>query len=229
MKASAVIVAAGSGIRLALETPKAFVQIGGVTMLARALRTLGFVDAIGEAVVAVPSGMERAARDEANATGIEIPVKITSGGAERQDSVRIALAFTSTEAEIVVIHDAARPFGTAAMFSNCIEAAARIGGAIAAIPVADTIKRVEDRSIQSTLTRSGLWQAQTPQAFQRALLIEAHVRAFQDGITATDDSDLVERLGARVEVVEGSPLNLKITMPDDLVIAETIAARIERG
>jgi len=226
MKASALIVAAGSGTRLGLETPKAFVRLGGMTLLARVLRTLRLVDAIGEAVVAVPSGMERAARGEANAVGVEIPVKITSGGAERQDSVRIALAFTSAEAEIVVVHDAARPFATPAMFSECIEAAARIGGAIAAIPLADTLKRVDGRSIQSTLTRSGLWQAQTPQAFNRALLVEAHARASGDGTVATDDSDLAERLGVRVEVVEGSPLNLKITTPDDLAMANAIAARL---
>ncbi len=227
MKASVVIVAAGSGNRLGLATPKAFVRVAGMTLLARALRTLRSVDAIGEAVVAVPSGMERAARGEVNAAGLEIPVKITPGGGERQDSVRIALAFTSAEADIAIVHDAARPFATAAMFSECIEAAARIGGAIAAIPVADTLKRVEGgRSIQSTLTRSGLWQAQTPQAFHRALLVEAHARASRDGTVATDDSDLVERLGARVEVVEGSPLNFKITTPDDLAIAEAIATRI---
>jgi len=222
-----MIVAAGSGTRLGLEIPKAFVQIAGITLLAHALRTLRSVDAIGEAVVAVPSGMERAARGEANAAGLEIPVKITLGGAERQDSVRIALAFTSAEAEIVIIHDAARPFATPSMFSACIEAAARIGGAIAAIPVADTLKRVEGRSILSTLTRAGLWQAQTPQAFQRALLIEAHARASRDRTVATDDSDLVERLSTPVEVVEGSPLNLKITTPDDLAVAEAIAARID--
>lgn len=227
MKASVVIVAAGSGNRLGLATPKAFVRVAGMTLLARALRTLRSVDAIGEAVVAVPSGMERAARGEVNAAGLEIPVKITPGGGERQDSVGIALAFTSAEADIAIVHDAARPFATAAMFSECIEAAARIGGAIAAIPVADTLKRVEGgRSIQSTLTRSGLWQAQTPQAFHRALLVEAHARASRDGTVATDDSDLVERLGARVEVVEGSPLNFKITTPDDLAIAEAIATRI---
>jgi len=226
MKASALIVAAGSGNRLGLATPKAFVRVAGMTLLARALRTLRSIDAIEEAVLAVPPGMETSGRAEVNAAGLEIPVKITSGGAERQDSVRIALAFTSAEAEIVVVHDAARPFATPAMYSECIATAARVGAAIAAIPVADTLKRVDGRSIQSTLTRSGLWQAQTPQAFNRALLIEAHARASRDGTLATDDSDLVERLGARVEVVEGSPLNLKITTPDDLAIAESISNRI---
>jgi 2-C-methyl-D-erythritol 4-phosphate cytidylyltransferase len=115
------------------------------------------------------------------------------------------------------------------MFAACVETAARAGGAITAIPVADTLKRVAGRTIESTQLRAGLWQAQTPQAFQRALLVDAHSRALRDGIAATDDADLVERIGAIVEVVEGSPMNLKITTRDDLAIAEAIVARSERS
>jgi 2-C-methyl-D-erythritol 4-phosphate cytidylyltransferase len=229
MKASAIIVAAGSGTRLGLDVPKAFVRIGDSTLLIRALRTLRAIPAIDEAVITVPDGMEQLARDEVNASGLEIPVKITPGGIERQDSVRIALSLVSVEAEIVIIHDAARPFATPARFTACIETAVRAGGAITAIPVADTLKRVAGRTIESTQLRAGLWQAQTPQAFQRALLVDAHNRALRDGIAATDDADLVERIGAIVEVVEGSPMNLKITTRDDLAIAEAIVARSERS
>jgi 2-C-methyl-D-erythritol 4-phosphate cytidylyltransferase len=229
MKASAIIVAAGSGTRLGLDLPKAFVKIGDSTLLIRALKTLRAVSTIDEAVITVPAGMEQLARGEVNSSGLEIPVKITPGGIERQDSVRIALSLVSVEAEIVIIHDAARPFATSAMFRACIETAARAGGAVTAIPVADTLKRVAGRTIECTQLRAGLWQAQTPQAFQRALLVDAHNRALRDGIAATDDADLVERIGATVEVVEGSPLNLKITTRDDLAIAEAIAARNERS
>ena len=228
MKVSAIIVAAGSGTRLGHDSPKAFVRIGSATLLFRTLRTVRAVTSIEEAVITAPGGMEKAARNEVNVAGLEIPVKITPGGVERQDSVRIALALTSAEADVVLVHDAARPFATPAMFSACIDKAAREGGAIVAIPLADTLKRVRGQSIDSTLARAGLWQAQTPQAFQRAFLIDAHNRAVRDKITATDDADLVERLGATVEVVEGSALNLKITTPDDLLIAEAIAARIDR-
>jgi len=224
MKASAIIVAAGSGIRLGRQTPKAFVRVAGRTLLGYSLGVMRQVDEIAEAVIAVPAGMERAARAEAAAAGLEIPIKITAGGAERQDSVRIALALTSAEAEIVVVHDAARPFATRMIFRDSIEAAARVGASIAALPVADTLKRVDGGSIIATLPRAGLWQAQTPQCFRREVLVAAHERAARERIGATDDAELVERLGLRVAVVDGSASNLKITTPDDLKLAEALAA-----
>jgi 2-C-methyl-D-erythritol 4-phosphate cytidylyltransferase len=225
MRASAIIVAAGSGTRLGLETPKAFVRLANRSLLARALETLKPVAAIGEAVITVPAGMERAARAEVAAAGLEIPVKITIGGAERQDSVRIALALTSAEAEIVVIHDAARPFATAAMYENCIATAARAGAAIVALALADTLKKVEGHTIIATVPRAGLWLAQTPQAFGREMLISAHERALRERIGATDDADLAEQCGATVEIVEGSALNFKITTADDLALANALAAQ----
>jgi 2-C-methyl-D-erythritol 4-phosphate cytidylyltransferase len=265
MRASAIVVAAGSGLRLGAGTPKAFLPFAGTTLLGATLRTIGAVPSIGEVVITVPAGMETRARHEVGAAGLEIPVKIVAGGAERQDSVRIALALTSAEAELIVVHDAARPLASVAMFEACLERAAAIGAAIVAVPVADTLKRVakNDRAggteqgarqwseaersgesascvqkndsatrgqdkdqdiICATLPRAGLWQAQTPQAFRRRLILDAHARATQAGITATDDSDLVEQTGARVAVVPGSPTNLKITTADDLRFAEALAA-----
>lgn len=226
MTASAIIVAAGIGTRLGSGEPKAFVKIGGRTMLSYSLVAVGQVSAIGEVVITVPEGFESAARAEAVAAGLGAAVKITPGGIERQDSVRIALGLTSAESELVIVHDAARPLATPAIFEACIAAAARAGGAIAAIPVADTLKRVadSDRTITATVARAGLWQAQTPQAFRRAVLVAAHRRAVSEGIVATDDADLVERTGARVEVVEGSTANIKVTTPSDLAIAEAIIA-----
>ena len=223
MAASVIVVAAGSGTRLGSELPKAFVQLAWRTLLAYSFSAIRDVAEIDEAIVAVPHGMERAARSEAERAELKIPIKITAGGRERQDSVRIALALTSAEAEIVVVHDAARPFATPAMFRSSIEAAARSGAAIVAVPVADTLKRVDSGRIVATLARAGLWQSQTPQAFRRKILIEAHERARREGIGGTDDAELAERIGLSVEVVEGSPLNFKITTPDDLRIAEAIA------
>ena len=204
MTASAIIVAAGSGVRLGSGAPKAFVKIGGRTMLSYSLRAIAQVTSIVEVVIAVPEGFENAARAEAAAAGLAIPVKITPGGIERQDSVRIALELTSSESALVIVHDAARPLATPAIFEACIAAAARAGGAIAAIPVSDTLKRVadSDSAIVATVARAGLWQAQTPQAFRREALVAAHRRAVSEGIVATDDADLVERTGVRVEVVE---------------------------
>ncbi len=226
LTASAIIVAAGSGVRLGSSAPKAFVKLGGRTMLSYSLAAVGQVSSIGEIVIAVPEGFENAARAEGAAAGLGVPVKITPGGIERQDSVRIALGLTSSESELVIVHDAARPLATPAIFEACLSAAARAGGAIAAIPMADTLKRVADNgsAIVATVARAGLWQAQTPQAFRRALLVAAHQQAVGSGIVATDDADLVERTGARVEVVEGSTANIKITTPSDLAIVEAIIA-----
>jgi 2-C-methyl-D-erythritol 4-phosphate cytidylyltransferase len=195
-------------------------------MLHYSLRAIAALEQIGEAVVTVPAGMERRARAEVERAGLDIPVKLVAGGAQRQDSVRIALGFTSAESEVVVVHDAARPFATSALFAACIDAAQRADGAIAAIAVADTLKRVESRTITATVSREGLWQAQTPQAFKRAALVEAHDRAIRERWAATDDAELIERCGGRIEVVESSATNLKITTPADLEIAETLATRI---
>jgi 2-C-methyl-D-erythritol 4-phosphate cytidylyltransferase len=224
LKASAIIVAAGSGVRLGSNVPKAFVKIAGCTMLSYSLVTVRQINSIDEVVITVPAGFENAARAEVAAAALSIPVKIAPGGIERQDSVRIALELTSAESDLVIVHDAARPLATPEIFEACLSAASRTGAAIAAISVSDTLKRVADSSITATIARAGLWQAQTPQAFRRAVLVTAHQRALSEKIAATDDADLVERTGARVEVVEASTNNIKITTPSDLAIVEAIIA-----
>jgi 2-C-methyl-D-erythritol 4-phosphate cytidylyltransferase len=224
LKASAIIVAAGSGVRLGSNVPKAFVKIAGRTMLSYSLATIGKINLIEELVITVPEGFENSARAEVAAADLNIPVKITVGGIERQDSVRIALELTSAEGDLVIVHDAARPLATPAIFDACLDAASRAGAAIAAIPVSDTLKRVADSTIAATIARAGLWQAQTPQAFRRAVLVAAHQSAVREKIAATDDADLVERTGTRVEVVEASTSNIKITTPADLAIVEAIIA-----
>lgn len=224
MRASAIIVAAGSGLRLGGQNPKAFVTLGQHPMLHYSLQTLARVPEVVEAVITLPPGMEAAARALVRGAGLRVPVKLTTGGAERQDSVRIALGLTSSECEMVVVHDAARPFATAELFTRCLLAAERAGGAIAAIPVADTLKQVEDGVVAATLARAALYQAQTPQAFRRDLLIAAHREARSPGKPATDDAEMVERIGGRVEVVAGQALNLKVTTPADLELASAVAA-----
>jgi 2-C-methyl-D-erythritol 4-phosphate cytidylyltransferase len=223
MRASAIVVAAGSGSRLKSDTPKAFVRVAGHPMLYYSLRAIGAVRSIVEAVIALPAETEQAARQEVMAAGLEIPVKLTGGGAQRRDSVRIALELTSAESDLVIVHDAARPFAPPALFETCLEAAARAGGAIAAIPVSDTLKRVDDQIIRATVARAGLYRAQTPQAFRRELLIAAHRNGDPNEIVATDDAELVERIGGKIEIVEGSATNLKITTPADLDLAEAMA------
>ncbi|HML18344.1 MAG TPA: 2-C-methyl-D-erythritol 4-phosphate cytidylyltransferase [Bryobacteraceae bacterium] len=217
------MVAAGSGKRLGSDLAKAFVPLAGHPMLFYALRTIASVDSIIEAVVAVPAGMEAQARAIADSAALQIPIKLTPGGSQRQHSVHLALQLTSAESDLVIVHDAARPFATRSIFEACLEAASRAGGAIAAVPVADTLKRADGKTIIATVARDGLWQAQTPQAFRRELLVLAHRQAEADATAATDDADLVERLGAKVEIVDGAALNFKITTPADLRLAAALA------
>jgi 2-C-methyl-D-erythritol 4-phosphate cytidylyltransferase len=208
-----------------MSQPKAFVPIAGRAMLYYSLRAIAAVPEIVEAVITLPPGMESAARRLVHEAGLGIPVKLTPGGPERHDSVRIGLGLTSVEAEIVVVHDAARPLAGPTLFSACIAAAARSGGAIAVMPLADTLKVVEGAMITATRPRTGLYRAQTPQAFRRGLLIAAHERAIAArgrAPIATDDAELVERIGGQVEVVEGAESNLKITTLADLELATAL-------
>jgi 2-C-methyl-D-erythritol 4-phosphate cytidylyltransferase len=221
MRASAIIVAAGSGVRLGHAEPKAFVQLGAVPLLYYSLRTLRALSAVREIVVAIPPGKEADARSAADSAGVNVPLKLVTGGAERQDSVRLALSMVSPQSGVVLVHDAARPFAPAELFIECMEAAARSGGAIAAIPVADTLKEARRNMISATRPRDGLFAAQTPQAFRRELLVAGHSAA-SDG--ATDDAFLVEQLGTQVEIVAGSTLNFKITTPEDLRVARALIA-----
>jgi len=146
-------------------------------------------------------------------------IDVVQGGAERFDSVAAALARVKPEVEFVCIHDAARPCLADVWIDDVFRAAEKSGAAILAIPVSATLKRVgSDRKIQETVARDGLWEAQTPQVFRRDLLMEAHAR--RGDLAATDDAQLVERIGHAVTVVSGSPINVKITTKEDLRLAE---------
>lgn len=146
-------------------------------------------------------------------------IQVVEGGPERADSVANALAHVKPEADFVCIHDAARPCLADPWIDNVFAAAEKTGAAMLAIPVAGTLKRVgKDNVIQETVPRTGLWEAQTPQVFRRELLIEAYAK--RGGFQATDDAQLVERLGKKVTVVTGSPINLKIATKEDLRLAE---------
>lgn len=229
LSASALIVAAGASRRLGLGRPKAFIPLGGRPLLLYTLDAIARAAIFREVVIAVPAGMEDEAQELATRSGAQIAVKVVAGGRERQDSVRLALALVSAESEIVAVHDAARPMADAALFRACVEAAARNGGAVAAILAADTLKRVDSGKIVGTVNRERLYAAQTPQAFRCALLREAHERAVRDGLRATDDAQLLEMMGRKLDVVEGSALNFKITNRSDLELAEALVARLPLG
>ncbi len=146
-------------------------------------------------------------------------IEVAYGGAERADSIASALAHVKPTADFVCIHDAARPCLADEWIDRIFEAAAKTGAAIFALPVAGTLKRVRpDKIIQETVSREGLWEAQTPQVFRRDWLLEAYAR--REGFAATDDAQLIERLGHPVTVVPGSPVNLKISTKEDLRLAE---------
>lgn len=145
-------------------------------------------------------------------------IEVIDGGAQRSDSVQAALARVKPEADFVCVHDAARPCLADAWIEEIFQAAERHGAAIFAIPVAGTLKRVGDGKIEETVPRDRLWEAQTPQVFRRQLLLDAYAR--RGGFAATDDAQLVERIGHPVAVVPGSPINLKITTREDLRLAE---------
>lgn len=224
--AVAVVPAAGRGLRMGGATPKQFLALGGWPMLVHSLRVLELAELVTAVVLAVPEADREFCRNDiVSRHGFAKVTDIVAGGEQRQDSVRLGLAAIDARIDLVVVHDAVRPFLTADMVNRVVMKAAECGAAVVAIPMRDTVKRIgDDGLIDGTVDRTPLWLAQTPQAFKRGLLAEAHQKAVVDGFQATDDAQLVERLGQRVAIVEGTAENIKITRPEDLVIGEAILA-----
>ena len=216
-----VIPAGGAGRRMGGAT-KPLLELAGRTILERSMDPFLERGDVHWVIVALPQGL--AAAPPAWLMG-DRRIDVVAGGAERGDSVRNALAAVPMEADIVLIHDAARPLVSAAVIERCINAAADGRSAIAAIRVVDTIKEVDEGGrVVSTPDRRMLWAAQTPQAFPAEVLRNAHARAASDGISATDDAALVARYGGTVMVVEGAPENFKVTTQADLTIAAALLA-----
>ena len=210
--------------------PKQFLTLGGLPVLVHTLRVLEAADSVGEIILVVPEAdREFCLQEIVTRHRFSKVNKIVAGGERRQDSVRHGLSAIDGDPDLVLVHDAVRPFLTRAMITGVLEQAAKHEAAVVAIPMRDTVKQVgTDRLIECTVDRRSLWLAQTPQAFRLALLREAHRNAEQEGIQATDDAQLVERLGHRVALVEGSAENIKITRPEDLAIGEAILAARSR-
>ncbi len=206
-----LIPAAGVGARLGRRTPKQFLRVGREAILAATVRHFRGHPRVAAIVVAAPATHVARARRL-----LGRGVTVVAGGATRQESVRLALEAAPPGVVLAVVHDAVRPFITRALVNAVLAAAAADGAAVCALPVAETVKRVRDGLVEATVERAGLWVAQTPQAFRAAVLREAHDKARRDGVAATDDAMLVERLGHPVRVVPGLAANVKITTPDDL-------------
>ena len=210
-KVAAIIGAGGSGRRMAAPVPKQFLKIHGRTILEMSVDRFARMTAVDEIIVVVPSGYGDHCREL-----LGDGVSIVEGGQERQDSIYAAVRLLSQKGlvadDIVLIHDGVRPFVTADIIENVIAAAAESGAAIAAVPTRDTIRHLDE----GTLDRSRLYNVQTPQGFRCSMITEAFQQAYADGFYGTDDASLVERLGVRVEIVQGSEENIKITTRADL-------------
>ena len=209
---------AGSGTRLGASVPKAFVPLGGKPMWRHAAETFASIDSCRAVVLVAPA-------DRVDELRRAMPAaRVVAGGARRQDSVRLGLVAIPAGADVVAIHDAARPFVTRELILAVVLQAFIAGAAASAAPARDTIKRVKDGLIVETLDRSALWLAQTPQCFRIDLIRTAHAAAEKDGWDVTDDCALLERLGHAVAVVRGDAWNFKITEPEDLDAAEAFLA-----
>ncbi len=221
-----VIVAAGIGARAGAGEPKQFRPILGVPMLLRALRPFAAHPEVSVVVVALPAAFaEHPPAWLAPLVGERL--RIVPGGSTRAESVRGGLAALGEAPAIVLVHDAARPFVSRATIDAVIVRARTGVGAVAAVPMGDTVKEVEgERHVARTVGRDRLWRAQTPQGFPRAIL-EAAYAAWKHGFPVpSDDAELAERAGFRVEVVAGSPQNLKVTTEDDWRLAEALAQEL---
>jgi 2-C-methyl-D-erythritol 4-phosphate cytidylyltransferase / 2-C-methyl-D-erythritol 2,4-cyclodiphosphate synthase len=213
-----IIVAGGRGQRLGGPVPKQLLDLGGRSILQRSVRAFDRHPGTDAIVVVLPADLVGAGPTIVGETGR--PCHYVAGGARRQDSVRLGLAALPSALELVLIHDAARPFVDGALIARVIDATARTGAAVPATPARDTVKRVlrDGRLVIETVPRDEVWLAQTPQGFRRSILEEA-VALGASGVDATDEATLVERAGHAVEVVPGDERNMKITTADDLLAA----------
>jgi len=213
------------------ELSKQYLALGGMPLLVHTLNVFERCPLVDALLVVVPPPDVEAVRTEMLPRwSLKKLAGVIPGGKERQDSVRAGIEALERETELVVIHDAVRPFITVELIENCIRAAAEEGAATVGVPVKDTVKEVgADGRVMRTCDRNLLWLTQTPQAFRRDIIENAHRAAVRDGYRGTDDTSLVERLGIAVRMIRGDYGNIKITTPEDLVIAEALLARQPRG
>jgi 2-C-methyl-D-erythritol 4-phosphate cytidylyltransferase/2-C-methyl-D-erythritol 2,4-cyclodiphosphate synthase len=224
MFVSAIIAAGGRSARFGGAQPKQLVSVGGRTLLDRTVALFLGHPRVDEVIVALPSELVGNPPDFVRRTSGK-PLRIVEGGTRRQDSVANAFEAVADRSELIVIHDAARPFATAELIDRTIAAAAESGAAIAATAARDTVKQGERGVIRATLPRDTIFLAQTPQAFRRDVLRDA----LASGGDATDEAELAERAGHLVRLVEGEATNIKITTRDDIAVANAIAGPARTG
>jgi len=222
LRVSAIIPAAGQGKRVGESENKLYLYIKDKPVIIHTLFALKKVKQITEIILVIAADEEDLCHRTLNKFHIE-GIITTTGGEKRQTSVANGLARVSDDSELILIHDGARPFVSNSIITKVINEAGLYGAAVAAIPITDTIKEGDEKGfVKSTLKRVNLWSVQTPQVFSSNLIKKAHRSAAADGFTGTDDAMLVERLWHPVKIVKGSPENIKITTPEDFIIAEEI-------
>jgi 2-C-methyl-D-erythritol 4-phosphate cytidylyltransferase len=218
-----ILPAAGQSSRFHDREKKVFATLDGRAVWLRSAELFVTHDDVCQCIIVVAPNDQEVFRSRYGANLAFMNVQIANGGRERFESVANALALVKSEAEFVAIHDAARPCLTATLVDSVFAEAKKTGAAMLAVPVADTIKRIDSTNrITETVPRQGLWLAQTPQVFRREWLIEAYAKRAQYGKEITDDAQLVEAAGHPVHVVTGGSTNVKITTREDLVLAEAV-------
>lgn len=224
-RVAVVIAAGGSGSRLGAAVPKQVLSVGGRSLLTRSIEAFLHEPRVREIVVVVPAALRADVMDHLPEGGA-ISITVTEGGLRRQDSVAAGFRAVSALADVVLVHDAARPFVTGAVIARTIDAAERHGAAIAAVAARDTIKRArvdaDGPVIAETLPREALYLAQTPQGFRRDVL-QAAIELGEAGVEATDEARLAEMAGFNVRLIEGDTRNIKVTTVDDMMIARALA------
>lgn len=217
---SCILLGAGAGRRMGLDENKIFLKLGVHSVLQWTILHLLEFKEIGELIIVYAADEEDRVKGEIEVLSLNIPIVYVKGGVERQDSVKAGLSKVSENAEIVLVHDGARPLARRLLIQRVVEGAKHYGAAVPGISVVDTIKEISDSNeVVRTLDRNSLRAVQTPQGFQKDILVEAHDLAAKEGYQGTDDVSLVEYLGKPVTVVEGDVYNIKITTPNDRLIA----------
>lgn len=223
-----LVPAAGSAVRMGLGYSKAYLELDGRPLLVRTIESLLRCRAIDRVITAVrPEEVELCRKEIVQKYGLQDQVEVIGGGPERDHTVWELLGKVPADRDLVLIHDGARPFVSEEIVNGVLSAAEQWGAALAAVPVTDTVKISEDGgdTVSGTFDRDKIWLAQTPQAFNRDLILAAHRSARKADFSVTDDTTLVERSGHPVRIVKGDPWNIKITTLEDLELARWIVER----
>jgi 2-C-methyl-D-erythritol 4-phosphate cytidylyltransferase len=231
MTTLAIIPAGGAGRRMGGSAPKQYRPLAGVPVIIHTLRAFQSASIIDEIYLVVPEGdIPEVASGIVARHALTKVSRVLAGGAERQDSVRNALAHVREEHGIILVHDGVRPFVSGELIRRTVDAAGRYGAASVGVQVRDTVKEVSPAGwVVKTVPREGLWLTQTPQAFQRPLIQAAYEKAGQEGFSGTDDASVVERLGVPVRMIPGESDNIKLTTPEDFLLGEVILRRFSEA